>query len=676
MAASMCSCCRRMFTRHLLKYCRYPAVLTPYAEPWSVDALRYSSVSASRTERASTKHLDTLQDDTDTIVIPRRKKRDSLSILKALASTVGTDHHAPHYKFIDDPYLIPTSSAQKRNFALSKASGKKAARYIIDHYSDFFPEGTEKPVIEAYRSSGEEQYTHQDASEDALLERINKRKVAYATEVYSKIKQNGSTVSEQTQLKLLDLLCVYNSVDPPPAMLTDEFFYRRDLGVDDRRPIRKVWNDNGLAERVFDDLTEKLPRAYNSVVKGRAKYLQCEKAFDLYHYMVDNKIPVDVSTYNALINIASYYQDSYDTKWQQTVQLMQDMHAAGVPPTVDTFNAVLYTLTRISHYKMAPSYACQTLAEMSQCAIEPSLTTWRHIIFMFYNHDEIQSPMLQIIIDYLQKKEFRPQDREDYDFFSIAMTKCFINLHDMELAMKLDAVLNTGDNIALLGDAFRESIYYSFFFRLICMFETIDKIMDYYEKFVPHIWTPNLKSLTDLLKAVELHDGYKYLPQIWSDLILFDYLKKDFVLGPLLSLMAKKPQTEELQNKFGDIAEYVVTKWQEDQDGGVNNPMELSGVAVGDLIIVALYAKRFDLAWKIFLKYREHGRLFSGIISEKSLVKLVDGCINEGDAEKAIMCLSMIHDLSFASVVETKEKVQSQMTLTDLQKEHLTVVTG
>ena len=25
-----------------------------------------------------------------------------------------------------------------------------------------------------------------------------------------------------------------------------------------------------------------------------------------------------------------------------------------------------------------------------------------------------------------------------------------------------------------------------------------------------------MKSLHDLLKAIELHDGYKYLPQIWS----------------------------------------------------------------------------------------------------------------------------------------------------------------
>ena len=36
----------------------------------------------------------------------------------------------------------------QKNFALSKASGQKAARYIIDHYSEFFPDGRENPVIE------------------------------------------------------------------------------------------------------------------------------------------------------------------------------------------------------------------------------------------------------------------------------------------------------------------------------------------------------------------------------------------------------------------------------------------------------------------------------------------------------------------------------------------------
>ena len=48
-----------------------------------------------------------------------------------MASVVGKDDTAPAYQFHDDPYLIPYNSIQKRDYLLSKDSGRKAARSVV-----------------------------------------------------------------------------------------------------------------------------------------------------------------------------------------------------------------------------------------------------------------------------------------------------------------------------------------------------------------------------------------------------------------------------------------------------------------------------------------------------------------------------------------------------------------
>lgn len=72
------------------------------------------------------------------IEIPNRIERSPTDLLQALASTVGRDPTAPHYKFHDDPYLIPLSNVGKRTFALSKEAGRKAANWIKEEHRDLF----------------------------------------------------------------------------------------------------------------------------------------------------------------------------------------------------------------------------------------------------------------------------------------------------------------------------------------------------------------------------------------------------------------------------------------------------------------------------------------------------------------------------------------------------------
>jgi len=72
------------------------------------------------------------------IEIPNRIERSSTDILQALASTVGRDPTAPHYKYHDDPYLIPMSNMAKRTYSLSKEAGRKAASWIKEEHRELF----------------------------------------------------------------------------------------------------------------------------------------------------------------------------------------------------------------------------------------------------------------------------------------------------------------------------------------------------------------------------------------------------------------------------------------------------------------------------------------------------------------------------------------------------------
>lgn len=78
------------------------------------------------------------------IKIPAYVPRGPTDILRALSQTVGVDHTAAHYKYHDDPYLIPTSNSNKRVFALAAESGRKAAKWIKQEHADLFQVITSK----------------------------------------------------------------------------------------------------------------------------------------------------------------------------------------------------------------------------------------------------------------------------------------------------------------------------------------------------------------------------------------------------------------------------------------------------------------------------------------------------------------------------------------------------
>ena len=74
----------------------------------------------------------------DKIIIPNKIQRSPTDILLALSSTVNTDPTAAHYKYHDDPYLIPSSNIGKRTFAMAQEAGRKSAKWVRQENSKLF----------------------------------------------------------------------------------------------------------------------------------------------------------------------------------------------------------------------------------------------------------------------------------------------------------------------------------------------------------------------------------------------------------------------------------------------------------------------------------------------------------------------------------------------------------
>lgn len=72
------------------------------------------------------------------IVMPKKINRSPTDLLRALSETVGIDPTMPHYKYHDDPFLIPESFNQRTRYAMSEESGRKAARWIVNEHGDLF----------------------------------------------------------------------------------------------------------------------------------------------------------------------------------------------------------------------------------------------------------------------------------------------------------------------------------------------------------------------------------------------------------------------------------------------------------------------------------------------------------------------------------------------------------
>lgn len=573
------------------------------------------------------------------IEIPTRIERTPTDILKVLSSTIQRDYNAAHYKYQDDPFLTPSSNTSKRIYALSKESGRKAARYFLDKYPALFYRDDAEPKIPmfSYSDSFKERTV---VDETDLRNCINCRQVANAVQVYQNCRQQKVQLSQQILESLLELLCFFNSNEGPDTEFLEQIWYKQN---DERQDTRKSWQENSVAEEVFESLPEKTPSSVGSFICGLGKYNAADKALKVYEDARGNNMLLPTETYNHLIKMVSFLRGSGDSRWELILDILRDMSITNTKPNVETLNEILGILTKLGTWKHCKNFAVKAVTEMKRLDVEPSLGTYSCLLSIFTNDRTggASPEVLYEIMDEIEQKQIPICDAKDLTFFVNSMSVANESLCDIELAYRIHRYLSKGDNYKLVGDNFRESVYYQQLMKLICSSETMDGIREFYTKYVPGVYSPEPGVIGSIINAIELHEGYEFLPILWDDIIAAEFVTRDMVYKTLLKVMSsskiKDPVVlDRLVCITKDFMHRMDVAVSEQKYGAAASSW--CGETLSSIMRIFLNASDLPLATSVLKKLYDNQNSIVGFAETEVLQEYCLKMIESGDTENVLFC--------------------------------------
>lgn len=615
------------------------------------------------------------QSETD-ICIPKRIQRSPTEILRALSKTVNRDPTAPHYKYHDDPFLIPASNYAKRSFALAQESGRKAARWILQEHADLFQHKVADPFVEAFAPK---QIITEDSEVDveSLNKALSNLAVSDAITIYQILEKKNTELSKDQLQSLLELICFYNGDDKTEDEWIEERWFKQ--GAKDRVKQRKTWKDGGIAESVFLNIDPPDSKSFSALIVGMGTYGQLEQAWKHFDEAKSKGVKLMSNVYDVLIKNCAFVREQHDARWTLIKELLTEMNSSGIKPTLGTMNSVLEALSAMPTHKNSKSYALATIAEFRQLGIEPSLASYYYLLKLHCRDRTKTSAILIDIMNVLDGKSFTVQDPKDTFFFVTAMEICNSHLSDIDLANRVNNLLLTGDNYNLIGDSYKESVYLRNYFLLKCEYDGIDDFMTFYDVYVPNIYVPEPAVMEAVLNAVDMNGASKYLSRLWSDMILFDHITRESLVTLIIEALYKNPAAnyEELTNKMADTAESIWQKINEQNDETFTLKrvtVSWTGSMLGHLLAVLLQADRFEKACEILFKLDREQQKVLGVPDVRPLSMFIDKAIQTKDVEKAMWCLQYCYDAGFQETQNLGHKIFKNLTLSEAQLSRLRTI--
>ncbi|KAJ8725153.1 hypothetical protein PYW07_016111 [Mythimna separata] len=550
----------------------------------------------------------------DGISPPPRKPRGPTDLLQALAATVGTDPTAAHYKYHDDPYLIPLSNFRKRSYALSAEAGRKAAAWIRDEHSNLFttrewdpptknktPYFNADPRIEAFAPKP----IYNDASkvtEQDLKYTIQNALIDDSITIFQ-LLGGTSGVSEELKLQLLQLLCFYNEKEPESM----EWLEERWFAANTRDRQAATWRLGGLADQIFESMDPKTPEAYCAMIQGMAKYYQAERAHMLTMEVKEKGIPLSTGVYNSLIGCVGFLREGTTLRVEALRSLLAEMHEQGISPNDETLSACLRSLSAWGGGKILQQMALSIVAEFRRLDIQPGLAAYYYLLCLFCKERGPRFDILSTIINELEQKEhLEAKEPADTNFFITAMGVCSDHLQNITMAERLHALLMKGDNYKLVGDAYKESIYYRHYVTVACRHASFEKTLELLDTLVPNVYVPEPSVMEEIIKTLEVGGAGDRLAQAWSQLVVFGHSKRARLVERLLDAMVNTypGQEEEVKSKMraaaADMLSFGQMTPEEKEMKDIRSPVQkLSATAVCNIIEMCSDTQdKADPLWK------------------------------------------------------------------------------
>jgi len=609
------------------------------------------------------------------ITIPTRIERSPTDVLKALASTLERDFTAAHYKYHDDPYLTPLSNISKRSYALSKESGRRAARYFLENYPHLFYRDDAEPKIPAF-SYPDTFSTETQVNENDLKNCIGCRQVANAIQVYENCKKLKVEISQQVLQSFLELVCFYNNQEGPDAEYLEQTWFRQ---RDDRVDRKKTWLDGSLAEKIFESMPDKTPEAMNALISGFGRFNAAEKALKMYEEARGNNVLLEADTYNSLLKVVPFLRGSGDSQWELILDLLRDMSVTNTRPNLGTLNEILDVLTRLGIWKNARNMALRTVSEMKKLGVEPSLGSYSCLLTIFINDRTggANPQILYDIMDIVEGKDHSIRHPKDVTFFVNAMSVAREPLGDLELASRIHQLLLKGENYKLIGDGVKESVYFAQMVKLICQTETMDGIRDFYMKYVPHVYTPEPGVMAHIIEAAEFHEAYDFLPLLWSDCQYFEYSTRDQVYKPLLKAMANaKTKDSSIHEKLVTVTQDFIKKIDEavSEERYGSGSKAWSGEMLSTCMRIFLNGNDLEKANQVLIKLAEKQNDIMGFADTDVLQDYCQKLIESNEIESLLRCCKYATDVGNDFVIKFVGENLDKIPEDDLHRKKLVMM--
>lgn len=427
-----------------------------------------------------------------------------------------------------------------------------------------------------------------------------------------------------------------------------------------------TWKNSDVAEQCFHEIEPKEPRTYSCIIRAMCKYYQVEKANAIFNDCMTKNVPLDVEAYNSIIGIGGMLKESADLLWTFVKNHLTLMKERNVEPNLGTLNACLHTISQMG-VNNARDFALQVMAEFKKIGIEPSLGSYMYILQIFCRDRNQVSHVLIDIMNEIEGKEFEIQDIRDTHFFVTAMEICRHHLFSVDLAKRVNALLHTGENYNLIGDSYKESNYYRYYFSLLLQTEPLETFMnDYYFPLVPHVYIPEPSVFEELLRSIEENAAIEHIPLIWSHMICFEHVTRENLLSSIVQIMINsKPAEDKLKATNDEFARIAFDIWIkiEEKNEHRSKPVVWTGKILGDILRLIARSQDIDNASIIMEKLLKDQHKVLGEPDFETLEDYLQLCILKKNPTKAIQCLQYSTEINHHESRNLAKKICREFTL-------------
>lgn len=607
-------------------------------------------------------------------LVPNRVERGPTDILRALADTVGQDFTGPHYRYHDDPWLIPYRNTQKKDYSLSKEAGRKAARYVLDKHPDLFEHNriSAEPPITAFQPRAA--YNRDNVTLELLDNLVNSFQVSDSVQVFKLLEEKGKVVPVELKRNLLELVAFYNEEDAEEDGSETQGMLSHTIQGNSK------WKVGGLADQLYSSGGQSTPQDRLAMLVGLARYDK-HRAAQMLAECRANKDPLTVEGYNAAV--VALASDGVEKLMIEVKDILTEMKEHEVAPNTDTLINILSRLAGLSRsqeYRQCCNHGLSVLAEFKVLGVVMSLGVYKSLLELFSDRKNVKESG-KILVDIMQELEGRemwpPVSKEDIYFLPRAMSVAN-QMHNVQLGWKINEFLLTGRNINLLSNMQQENTYYQNFLTVVLNNDSLDTAMALYNQITPHLWAPSTMFYKSLLGSLHSGGAMQHISKVFDDIVFSDYGgsnregQYEVNLQVLQILQANSPSESQftgLSEVWVNIASRVFSHLVENKTSKAlylrfNN---LAANICSLVVSVMLRESKYEEAVAVFDFCKEEKSVMPGNLSEAALEQLMGFCSRLKDTDKSLEVVEYVLDVNSGLSVKLANSLADECQLSDSQ---------